>query len=643
MSLRRFTLFTAGAALLFAAAASAQTVTVTPLTRAQFITQYKANLAAENAGEFERLTDAGIRDRFEELLDALLADDLQAADAALDELELLDVHYELIEITDAGGDFDVLGFREAVGHTTADFRGWGQVLVRPGAALDVVYQAPHPIDDEFTESIVLEGFLDDCCAALAFFSGSRRDSNGDGDGDGEPDSDVANDTENLFHALTEHVAGLDPTDPPFFVQIHSALDRTSTPTITGSDGDDRPPAPPVTSGHPLVAIDDDVDADGHVLMGVCGFSEGSADNQDGDYLLCATGNSQGDFLETVGLREQFMHFEIERAARDDWNDGSGAGFDGIRGLFRAIRELAGPELAIASYSAPVSACRSQDVEGLVALTLENRGAARAGLQHVGWFLSTDPVLGPGDMQLSLDQVSPIDPGASAAVVIDFLKMPSSVAFDDYFLLALVDHFDQVTERLEGNNVAALPVSIGCTTLTDFEDGLGGGWEPNESLTTCTTGFFSTGTPQAVENLGVLTQLQGDHTKGDGRARYTFPNTGSEPARAGNHDVDGGQCVIDSPVYGAEVDSTISLWYYFGQRDAGDDPTGDFLRIEASVDGAPFTPLVSIGDVRIDAEWTEATMPLDAGESVRFRVRVSDGTANGDLVEAGIDDVSIAPR
>ncbi len=89
-------------------------------------------------------------------------------------------------------------------------------------------------------------------------------------------------------------------------------------------------------------------------------------------------------------------------------------------------------------------------------------------------------------------------------------------------------------------------------------------------------------------------------------------------------------------------SDVSVWYFHGQRDAGDD-SGDFFLLEISTNGGgSWSPMVSLGDVTVNAAWTEATTAVAAGADVQFRVQVADGTSGGDLVEAGVDDVSICP-
>ena len=171
---------------------------------------------------------------------------------------------------------------------------------------------------------------------------------------------------------------------------------------------------------------------------------------------------------------------------------------------------------------------------------------------------------------------------------------------------------------------------------DFDDGSAAGWL-NSGASTCSTGTFVVATPTEVVYGGVTTQVGGDHTSGSGNAFFSAVNTS-----AGSNDVDGGTCIVESPVYPMVADSDVSIWYFHGQRDQGDD-SGDFFLLEMSIDGgANWSPLASYGDVTVDAVWTEVTTSVDAGSSVQFRVQVADGPSAGDLVEGGIDDLWICP-
>ena len=194
------------------------------------------------------------------------------------------------------------------------------------------------------------------------------------------------------------------------------------------------------------------------------------------------------------------------------------------------------------------------------------------------------------------------------------------------------------------SAVCLEVIVGtCSTIQDFETASAGegetdGWSTNGS--TCSTGTFEVGTPaQMIDgNTGVMTQLGGDHTTGSGQALYSASNT-----NVGGNDIDDGECVATSPIYSVTENSILSVWYFHGQRTTGDDPNGDYFRLEMSVDGgASWTSLVSIGDVSTRAIWTEATSDVFAGSNVRLRIRASDGVGDGDIVEAGIDDIVICP-
>lgn len=174
----------------------------------------------------------------------------------------------------------------------------------------------------------------------------------------------------------------------------------------------------------------------------------------------------------------------------------------------------------------------------------------------------------------------------------------------------------------------------CSLEQDFESGAAG-WTTGGS---CTTGTFVLGTPTLVTDSGVTTQVGGDNTTGSGNALFTATNSS-----AGVNDVDGGTCTLTSPVFSVPEASDLSLAYFHGQRDAGDD-AADGMLIEVSTDGgASFSNLVNIGDVTSNAAWTNASTAVGAGTSVQIRVQVTDGAGPGDLVEGGIDDVSICAQ
>ncbi|TQV72765.1 hypothetical protein FLL45_14935 [Aliikangiella marina] len=169
----------------------------------------------------------------------------------------------------------------------------------------------------------------------------------------------------------------------------------------------------------------------------------------------------------------------------------------------------------------------------------------------------------------------------------------------------------------------------CEVEESFESGLGG-WTTSGS---CSTGTFTTGSPDQVNNGGVLTQLSG--AQSGAAALFTQPNSGG----AGSDDVDGGECIATSPVYNVSANSTGSIFYFHGQRDAGDDPNDGF-NLEVSINGGSYQSLVSIGDETSNAAWTQQTFNASANDTIQLRVRAADGAGPGDLVEAGIDNLKI---
>ena len=179
-----------------------------------------------------------------------------------------------------------------------------------------------------------------------------------------------------------------------------------------------------------------------------------------------------------------------------------------------------------------------------------------------------------------------------------------------------------------------PPGGGCTEDNDFEAGDTTGWT-NDAASTCSTGDYVLGTPDGVNNGGVQTQVAG--ASSGVNALFTAANTGG----AGTDDVDGGNCILSSPTWSVANASTLSVDYFHGQRDAGDDAAGDFFRLEYSTNGgSSWSTLASTGDSTSNAAWATATAQIPAGSNVELRVQCSDGTAGGDLVECGIDDVSI---
>jgi len=183
------------------------------------------------------------------------------------------------------------------------------------------------------------------------------------------------------------------------------------------------------------------------------------------------------------------------------------------------------------------------------------------------------------------------------------------------------------------NISDTP-SVTCEFVDNFSSSTG--WS-NSADSSCSNGDYVRTSPTQVANGGVVTQVGAD-SGGDGFALFTATNSS-----AGANDVDGGTCIADSPAIPVSEASTLSLDWFHGQRDSGDDANGDFFRLEYSVDGgASYTSMVDIGDIATQAQWNTATANIPAGSNVKIRVSTADGPNAGDLVEGGIDSVSICP-
>ena len=179
-----------------------------------------------------------------------------------------------------------------------------------------------------------------------------------------------------------------------------------------------------------------------------------------------------------------------------------------------------------------------------------------------------------------------------------------------------------------------PPPMACTVQNDFESSAAG-WN-NDPASTCSTGAYVRGNPTQQTNSGVVTQVGGSNSG----TNSLFTATNSS---VGVNDVDSGNCILSSPTWQVSEASTLSLWYFHGQRDTGDD-AGDAFAVEYSIDdGTSWSTLAGNGDARSNAAWTEATATIPSGSTTRVRVQCSDAAGPGDLVECGIDDIEICPQ
>ncbi len=169
------------------------------------------------------------------------------------------------------------------------------------------------------------------------------------------------------------------------------------------------------------------------------------------------------------------------------------------------------------------------------------------------------------------------------------------------------------------------------------EGTGTEWT-QDATHTATTGAFVRVDPVATP----LYQPGDDTTPAPGvNAWITAQNPNGVE---GTDDVDSGTAATRSPDFDLSGYASVrlSVNYFHGQRDTGDDPTGDFFKIDISPDaGASWVNLLTMGDVAVVGTWRNLTVDVSdyitLSNQVRFRVQAADAAPLNDIVEGGIDD------
>ncbi len=190
-----------------------------------------------------------------------------------------------------------------------------------------------------------------------------------------------------------------------------------------------------------------------------------------------------------------------------------------------------------------------------------------------------------------------------------------------------------TEETVGLVVGVRPMLYGC----DFESAAHG-WTQDPSHTA------QSGAYVRVDPIGTAHQPEFDTTPDPGvNAWITLQNPGGQVG----YDVDNGIAATRSPTIDLSGvgSARLDMNYFFGQNEEGDDP-GDFFRIDVSNDGGATYPanLVLIGDVNHGPDWLNLEVRLDEylalTSQMVIRIQTCDGTASGDIIEGGTDDVFI---
>ena len=163
----------------------------------------------------------------------------------------------------------------------------------------------------------------------------------------------------------------------------------------------------------------------------------------------------------------------------------------------------GANLAVTSVSAePASGAPGDEIEG--EYEIANSGSEQAGESSVGFYLSTDASLSNGDTFLTREDADEVNAGGDGDGDFEF-TIPSGTPAGDYFLLAVADDRNDVTETDEGDNVASTPF-----TITGGGTG-GGGGDADLEITTASVSPTSADAGAEIE------------------LAFTLANTGNESA------------------------------------------------------------------------------------------------------------------
>jgi len=175
-------------------------------------------------------------------------------------------------------------------------------------------------------------------------------------------------------------------------------------------------------------------------------------------------------------------------------------------------------------------------------------------------------------------------------------------------------------------------SVEIAVSHDFE--LDSGWVSGPD--TASTGTWVRGDPN-----GTGAQPEFDTTPDPGTdCLFTQQNATGD---LGGGDVHGGTAVVTSPVFDlSDGDAVIQYQRWYFERDEGDDPDDGFLAEISNDGGANWTTIESLSPG--DGGWE--TVELHVSDFVvptsqmQLRFSATDATADGDIVEAAIDDFTI---
>ncbi len=177
----------------------------------------------------------------------------------------------------------------------------------------------------------------------------------------------------------------------------------------------------------------------------------------------------------------------------------------------------------------------------------------------------------------------------------------------------------------------------------FDDAEGDrGWTLGAPGDGATTGQWVRAEPVGTVYNGQQAQPEYDQTLDPASLCFVTGN-GTVGGAAGEADVDGGRTTLLSPIFNTEgaTGATLTYWRWY-TNNLGNNPGADYWSVDATADGTTWTHLEYT--TASANSWTEhafnldGVVPLDGTLQFRF---VADDQAPGTLVEAAVDDITVA--
>ncbi len=140
--------------------------------------------------------------------------------------------------------------------------------------------------------------------------------------------------------------------------------------------------------------------------------------------------------------------------RSDANDDVVESAEGNNTTYGTTR--VGPDLAVTGLTLPASAVAGAAIS--VTDTIKNAGGGTAGVTTTRFYLSANFSFDAADVLIGSRTVNAIDPGATNAVATS-LTIPAQTAAGVYYIIAVADADDVVTETAETNNTRASALRI----------------------------------------------------------------------------------------------------------------------------------------------------------------------------------------